>query len=83
MGKLRIWLGLLAGVLILLAGCVRTPQPVPTATREAPTQPLVATETATAQPQVNYCVECHTDKDRLIQTAKPEEEVVEESEGAG
>ncbi len=83
MGKLRIWLGLLAGVLILLAGCARAPQPVPTATREAPTQPPVATETATAQPQVNYCVECHTDKDRLIQTAKPEEEVVEESEGAG
>ncbi|MFN7037362.1 MAG: hypothetical protein ACK4SN_13475 [Bellilinea sp.] len=83
MGKLRIWFGLLAGFLILLAGCARAAQPVPTSTSEVSTQPLVPTATATSQPQVNYCVECHTDKDRLIQTAKPEEEVIVESEGAG
>lgn len=83
MGKMRIWLVLLAGMLILLAGCARTPQPTPTATSQSPTQPVDPTATVTSQPQVNYCVECHTDKDSLIRTAKPEEEVVEESEGAG
>ncbi|GAP09193.1 hypothetical protein BECAL_00333 [Bellilinea caldifistulae] len=83
MGKLRIWLGLLAGFLILLAGCARATQPAPTATSEVPARPTAPAATATSQPQVNYCVECHTDKDRLIQTAKPEEEVIEESEGAG
>jgi hypothetical protein len=83
MGKLRIWLGVLTGVIILLAGCARATQPVPTATPPLPTQPAVPTATLTDEPQVNYCVECHTDKDRLIQTAKPEEEVISESEGAG
>ncbi len=38
---------------------------------------------AGAAEQVDYCVECHTDKDMLIDTAAPEEEVVKESEGAG
>ncbi|MEW6180253.1 MAG: hypothetical protein AB1522_10030 [Chloroflexota bacterium] len=83
MGKLRIWPVLLAATLLLLTGCSRSTPPVPTATGEAPTEAALATATVTAQPQVNYCVECHTDKDRLIQTAKPEEEVIEESEGAG
>ncbi|GIV62849.1 MAG: hypothetical protein AB1457_14675 [Chloroflexota bacterium] len=83
MEKLRIWLGLLAGVLILLAGCARATPSVPVTNTPLPTQPVVPTATLTTEPQVNYCVECHTDKDRLIQTAKPEEEVIEESEGAG
>jgi hypothetical protein len=33
--------------------------------------------------QVNYCVECHTDKAQLIDTAAPVEEVIKESEGSG
>lgn len=37
---------------------------------EAPTEP-------------DECTACHIDKDRLIDTAAPEEEVVEENEGAG
>lgn len=81
MNKLRIWLVMLTGLVILLTGCARATQPLPTATMPLPTQPPVPT--ATTQPQVNYCVECHTDKDSLIRTAKPEEAVVEESEGAG
>jgi PBP1b-binding outer membrane lipoprotein LpoB len=31
----------------------------------------------------NYCLDCHTDKVRLIDTARPEEEVIKESEGPG
>ena len=49
---------------------------------EAPTEAPAETEVAVAD-QVDQCIECHTDKDLLIDTADPEEEVVEESEGAG
>jgi len=31
----------------------------------------------------NYCVDCHTDKDRLIDTAKQELEIEPENEGEG
>ena len=41
------------------------------------------TEVPMEEPQANYCVECHTDKDMLIDTARPEEEVISENEGAG
>jgi len=32
---------------------------------------------------VDECLNCHIDKQRLIDTAKPEEEVVSENEGEG
>ena len=45
-------------------------------------------ETSTEDPVAEVqspdeCILCHTDKQMLIDTAKPEEEVVEENEGAG
>ncbi len=33
--------------------------------------------------QANECLACHTEKQKLIDTAKPEEVVVKESEGTG
>jgi cytochrome c553 len=33
--------------------------------------------------QVDYCTFCHTDKQMLIDTAKPEEEVINENKGEG
>lgn len=33
--------------------------------------------------QENYCLSCHSDKEQLIATAKPEEMVKSESSGAG
>jgi len=58
---------------------IEAPAEAPTdAPTEAPTQTV-----AVAAEQVDYCMDCHTDKDQLIDTAAPEEEVVEESEGAG
>jgi hypothetical protein len=36
-----------------------------------------------AEPQVDYCIECHTDQQTLIDTADPVAEVVSENEGEG
>lgn len=81
MSKSSIWFGL--GLLVLLlAGCSQAPTATPTSVQ--PQEPAqIAVPTATEVAAVNYCVECHTDKDQLIQTAKPEEEVESESEGVG
>jgi len=32
---------------------------------------------------VDYCLDCHTNKEMLIDTADPEEEVISENEGEG
>ena len=74
------------GLLLLSACTAKTPSTVEptevmvTATEVAPT----ATEPVALEPEVDTCLECHTDKDRLIDTAAPEEEAAEsESEGVG
>jgi hypothetical protein len=41
------------------------------------------TEEVAAEPQVDNCVECHTDQQTLIDTADPVEEVASENEGEG
>jgi hypothetical protein len=71
-------------------------QTVPPQVSEEPTQ--VASEEPTAEPGEapetspeasapengqDYCLECHTDQQMLIDTAKPEEEVASENEGEG
>jgi len=42
-------------------------------------------ETVAEEPMVavDYCIECHTDQQALIDTAKPQEEVHSENEGEG
>ncbi|MEW6648992.1 MAG: hypothetical protein AB1453_02250 [Chloroflexota bacterium] len=83
MRKIRFWLGL-AGLLVLLSACARSPQPTPQAETEQPTIPAASpSPVVTAAAQVDYCLECHTDKDRLIETAKPALEAVVESQGDG
>lgn len=81
MKKKSIWFGL--GLLaLLLAGCSQAPTVASTSVQPQEPTPTAA-PTATAAAAVNYCVECHTDKDQLIQTAKPEVKVESESEGVG
>ena len=53
-------------------------------TEEVAPEPTSIPPTPTSEPELaNYCVDCHMDKDRLISTAKAEEEVISENEGAG
>jgi hypothetical protein len=51
---------------------------LPTPTEET----AVPTETA-VEPEADECLLCHTDKDQLIKTADPVEEVISENEGEG
>jgi hypothetical protein len=70
--------------MLFLAGCqTATPEPVPTNTAIPPTPTVEPTETVEVVVQVDYCVDCHTDKEQLISTAKPEETAEEESSGVG
>ena len=50
-------------------------------TDEAAPAPKLASIVEAEEP--DHCLDCHGDKDRLIETAKPFVEVVSENEGAG
>lgn len=55
---------------------------VQTATAVTPTDEPPAEPTGEPVP-IDNCLDCHTNKDLLIQTADPEEEVISENEGEG
>ena len=93
--QIAVGVCLLAG---LTAACAQAPQPTATATATTavlPTNTLVpptatATLTPTPEPTATavlaadyYCIECHTDKDKLIANAQPVVVVEKESEGVG
>lgn len=66
-------------VLFVLSSCT-TKSPTPTA---AVTENPTAEATATAAPVANECLNCHTEKQRLIDTAKPVVVAEAESKGVG
>ena len=57
-----------------------TPTEEPTA---VPTEEPDPTPTEEPTEAADACIDCHTDKQALIDTAKPEDEVVSENEGEG
>jgi hypothetical protein len=44
---------------------------------------VVVTEQGAVETTIDHCLACHTDKQSLIDTAKPQEEVVSENDGEG
>lgn len=88
----------LALLMLLLLGCggtgttedevvsVSTPSSVEIALVDEvlPTAiPTMAAAVITDTIPVDYCFDCHVDKEMLIDTADPEEEVISENEGEG
>lgn len=76
---------MLMGLLFGLAGCTGAGSVTEISTEEAmeenTPEPTLA---PVAEPVVkNDCLDCHTDKQRLINTAKPEEIVISENAGEG
>ena len=66
----------------------------PAAPQESPTEEAVEentpvpTQAEISEPEeepevVDHCVDCHTEKEHLVDTAKPIVEIVSENEGAG
>ena len=78
MSKLKIFIPLLAA-LVVLSSCT-TKSPTPTA---AVTESPTSEATAIAEPVANECLNCHTEKQRLIDTAKPVVVAEAESKGVG
>lgn len=95
----KFWLLTALIGLFLLGGCKAesqttiTPgaaalQPQTTVSVASPTEigeslPAEIEEVIDADEESDACLDCHSDKEQLIATADPDEEVVEESEGEG
>ncbi|MBN2501656.1 MAG: hypothetical protein JXB38_12815 [Anaerolineales bacterium] len=78
----------LVGLTFLLFGCGQAAKPEATTEADDPTGETVSIDEMLASvaqkpDTVDYCVECHADKDKLIDTAAPEEEAISENEGEG
>ena len=79
----KLFIALSIPCLFLLAGCA-TSTPVPTPEPTAlPTEVPTLIPTPVPTEAVDYCVDCHTDKEQLISTAKPVVEAESESSGVG
>jgi len=80
MHDLHRWLGI-GALALLLSACSTSPT-----ANISPTDEPAITETGpnpTELAEEDYCVTCHTDKETLVELAKPEEEAESESEGTG
>ncbi len=67
--------------LLLLSACAPAATPSPTVTVEE--KPVETEAVVEVQPEANECLACHTDKQRLVDTAKPVVEAEIESTGVG
>lgn len=86
---------IISTILVGLSACqAATPTPVPPTETQPPTATLPPTAEPTQEPTptsppptpteaVSSCITCHGDKQALIDTADPVEEVVSENEGEG
>ncbi len=68
--------------IFLLTACARAVAATAIATPQPEETPIITTPVIEGA-FLNECRNCHTDKQRLIDTARPEEVVVKESTGTG
>lgn len=68
--------------LLLLSACAPAATPAPTATVAAE-EPIETEAVVEVQQEADECLACHTDKQRLIDTASQVEEAESESTGVG
>jgi hypothetical protein len=80
---------------LLIAGCTSTTAPTPQPELTTPVESAtpgdtievvpteVSTQIQTEESADSQCIACHQDKDQLIQTADPVEEIETESSGEG
>ncbi|MCP5100245.1 MAG: hypothetical protein GY943_32230 [Chloroflexi bacterium] len=92
-----ISIAILSVMVIYLAGCagnsseVVSIEPslsnaasvVEVANVEPTIEPTVETAVITPTAEIDHCLDCHINKELLIDTADPEEEVINENEGKG
>ena len=82
--RLYIFLWLVSFFLVSCQPATVEPTELPTEERtQEPTQEPTPELTVAPTEVVDYCVECHIDKEQLIATAKPEQVVESESSGVG
>ncbi len=90
------WLYMLVAITLLLAACQPAGVSVSLESAMAPlategpdaaapsSDPVPQADTSDDAPEMDECLTCHSNKDRLIETAKPVEEPAEsESKGVG
>lgn len=66
---------------VLLSACAPAETPSPTAAAEE--KPVETEAVVEVQPEADECVACHTDQQRLTDTAAPVVEAEGESKGVG
>ncbi len=84
--KFNLIFALLLTIFFLsLSGCTGATPPSEEVAEEPTEEPAPEPEPAPVveAEEVDHCLDCHTDKESLVSTAKPVEIVVAESEGAG
>ena len=69
--------------LILFSACAPAATPSPTSTISVEEVPVETEAVVEVQPEADECLACHTDKQRLIDTASQVEDHESESTGVG